>query len=55
MSRSITLQLVVIHPRVYEKHKFDLRSLFKKKGGDLKVGLLEKGVVDLGGVGRGNE
>lgn len=28
LSRSITLQLVVIHPRVYEKHKLDLRSLF---------------------------
>lgn len=55
MSRSITLQLVGIHPRVYEKHKLDLRSLFKKKLGNLKVGLLGKGVVDLGGVGRVNE
>lgn len=51
----MTVQLVDIHPKVYEKHKLDLRSLKKKWGGELKVGSLGKGVVDLGGVGRGNE
>lgn len=48
---------MVVHSRVYGRHKSDLVSLKKKqnKTRGLKVGLLGKGVVDLGGVRRENE
>lgn len=56
-SRSTVLPLMVVHSRVWEAQirPCEFKKKKKNKTRGLKVGLLGKGVVDLGGVRRENE